>query len=159
MKETKTYYYNHLADFEVLGVVSLLPDYSFCYLLNKTLRIDFAKDKIVQLFDKRSGTRFEVPGFGYNYQEHCLEVNFLKINYKIKNLNPLFQKVDYLLLSKGTIANDWIAHCQTLLHQQQQIITTYRIDKEGVVKNLVDIINLPEKKEEECLIESLTEQK
>jgi len=119
-------------DAKLLGIVTTVKDYRFCWNLNEMLNLDFRvnHELEIKLFRKKRRYYFSV----YEYQEP----NTSLCHYLYNNLNdgeyllPEFKNLDFLWLMKNdTVTHEYLEQLKSLLMSipEVQLITELTNEK------------------------------
>lgn len=119
-------------DAKILGIVTIVKDYRFCWNLNNILGLDFriSHEKEIQL--NRKGRDYFFPVYEYHEPHSALS------HYLYNNLNngdyllPEFKNLDFLWLMKNDIVTtEYLNQLMSMLRNIQgvQLITELNIEK------------------------------
>jgi hypothetical protein len=86
------------ADASLIGIVSAMPAYRLCWMLNKHFGVDFARNPQQNIHLQKKGTQYVFPTYQYNFPNS----NYQYLLYKLKNgaetLLPEARQLDFLWL-------------------------------------------------------------
>jgi hypothetical protein len=90
-------------DFCLLGVVSDVPDYKLCWLINQSFTMEFSKQDDLKLFHQKSGEEQEFSYFQFEDEEAM--ITFRIIHNRTENGYYLeeLKNLDYLIHIQGEI--------------------------------------------------------
>lgn len=119
-------------DFVLIAVTTSLKDYRACYLINKYLNFDFAKDKDLEV-DLLQGDGPAYFSF-YHYRPGEGETDFYFIANKGSGgyLVPEMRKADYFLMIKNHIGNDEPDQLISTINKIPEIVAAVKIDPKKI---------------------------
>lgn len=104
-------------DFCLLGMVTDEPDYKLCWMINRSLRMNFEKQNDLKLFHKKIGEEQEFSNFQYEDEEAMITFRIIKNRtdkgYYLEELKNL----DYLIHIQGEISTLKISNFMLSLGQ------------------------------------------
>lgn len=84
------------ADVSLVGIVSAMPAYRLCWIVNQHFGIDFARNAEQNIQLQKKGVRYLFPTYQYNFPNS----NYQYLLYKLKNgsemLLPETKQLDFL---------------------------------------------------------------
>ncbi|HEY8388324.1 MAG TPA: IPExxxVDY family protein [Parasegetibacter sp.] len=101
------------ADTRLLGVVTSVKDYQFCWKLNHLLRFDFRLNSDIEIQLTRKNRKYYFSVYEY-HEPHNSLTHYMYNNYfDGEYLLPEFKHLDFLWLLKGDIvADDYVKELQ-----------------------------------------------
>ncbi len=128
------------SDSAMIGIVSALPGYRFCWLVNGLLGFDFVRDVDADvLYKKKKG----VPTYFSVYNYHIPDAAMTYVLYQLKvdkeSLMPEIKQLDYLWLIQCQNADDEAEHIASALKElnEVQLAQVLSADKLKTVNHLL----------------------
>lgn len=127
-------------DSRVLGIMTTVKDYQFCWHINSSTGLDFRlnHELEIKLVRKKRGYYFSL--YEYNEPNKFLSHYIYKNQFDGEYLLPEFRNLDFLWLMKGDEVNDETVQetIQTVrLIPHVQLVTELAIDKITSKENMV----------------------
>lgn len=140
MKTTKLQF-DYDYDFLLIGILSGVPDYRFCWILNKLLGLNLKKqeDLVIQINieekNKSPKLDFEKPEKKKSFSFYACENETLHVSYKVvanRTENHLLikeeQSVDFFLIIDGLYDDLHASEIIRKVRESDMVITAYEID-------------------------------
>lgn len=127
-------------DTRVLGIMTTVKDYQFCWHINNSTGLDFRlnHELEIKLVRKKRGYYFSL--YEYNEPNKFLSHYIYKNQFDGEYLLPEFRNLDFLWLMKGDEVNDETVQetIQTVrLIPHVQLVTELAVDKITSKENMV----------------------
>ncbi|MEO7211890.1 IPExxxVDY family protein [Mucilaginibacter sp.] len=119
-------------DFILIALTTSLKDYRICYLINKSLNFNFAREEDLRLDIGPDGS--EVLFSIYQYSWETTETDFIFIGNKGSDgyLVPEMREADYFILIKNYIDENDLEHLISALNKIPEVVAAVKIEPKKI---------------------------
>jgi hypothetical protein len=110
-----------------LGISSAERDYRLCYLINKSLGMDFSREGILKIYLPENKDKTEIPAFIGHDEESKTVYYLLKNKQENFYVIPKWKKADYIVLAGDLASQAGLEKLGRELSRIQNIQSTFAI--------------------------------
>lgn len=124
---------NFFTGSRLLGIMSQLKNYRFCWLINSTLSFDFRLNTEIEIQLKKKGRNYFFDVYSFFEADYELEHYIYNNQYEGEYLLPEFKHFDFLWLIKADIIpEENLANLQQSLKKTNDIQLVTELTKEKI---------------------------
>ena len=106
-------------DTKLIGIMSDIKNYQFCWLINKELGFDFKLNTDIEIQVQKKGRNAFFPVYQFVHNEALVEHFIYKNLYEGEYLLPEFRHLDFLWVIKGEGIDE--INCDEMIHALRNI--------------------------------------